>query len=156
MNNPYRPPNSPVRDPRSNTRGATWKAIALGLAADIGGTLVFSLIASIIYGMLLAAQGLNEEAIIATFSDTPYQVFGLLSGAIFTAIGGYVAARVANHLEYRHGLYVGLASLLSGEVLVQLLGSETELWLHISSLILVLPAAITGAHMRVKHKRAEQ
>ena len=156
MNNPYKPPNAQVRDPRSNTPGATWKAIVLGLAADIGGTFVFSILATFVYAMLLAAQGLNEEAIRATFEDTPYQIFGLFSGAIFTGIGGYVAARVANHLEYKHGLYLGIASLVSGEILSQMMGDDTQIWLRVAWYLLVLPAAIMGAHVRVKQKRAEQ
>ena len=155
MNSPYKPPGARVRDPRTNERGPTWKAITLGLATDVGGTMVFSTIASLVLSIAMAAQGLSEAQMVATFATAPYQVFGLFTGAAFTGLGGYVAARVANHLEYRHGLYLGLASLLLGEAIVQLSGADAEIWLRIASVILALPVAVIGAHLRVKQKRAE-
>ena len=46
MTDPYRPPGSPVRDPQAAPGRSTPLAIVLGFIVDVGGTMVFSLVAA--------------------------------------------------------------------------------------------------------------
>ena len=45
MTDPYRPPGSPVRDPQAAPQRSTPLAVLLGFLVDIGGTMVFSVVA---------------------------------------------------------------------------------------------------------------
>ncbi|HKO87496.1 MAG TPA: hypothetical protein VJU83_03150 [Burkholderiales bacterium] len=154
MTTPYEPPKARVADRESGKMRPTWLAVAAGLAADVLGTELFSLAASFILGVSMAIQGASEEEIVQTFSATPFRVFFFISGLAFTLIGGYVAARVANNREYLHGLYLGLASMITSAVLIVLVNSESPLSFDIAYMVLAIPAALIGAHLRKRHKRS--
>lgn len=153
MSDPYSPPGARVADPDPQQRGSTAKAVAIGFAVDVIGTSVFATLALVVIGVFFGARGMPPEELEAYLARSGlYQAFALALGAAFTALGGYVAARIANHAEYRHALYVGIASLVFGELVVHLAGGELEFWLRIAEFIVVLPAALFGGHMRVLQK----
>jgi Na+/H+-translocating membrane pyrophosphatase len=152
--NPYRAPDAPVRDPDGNRRGSTVAAIAAGLAADVAGTFVGGIIVTIVLGVFLAGQGVAPEdmdTMLATSSA--FQVFSMAFGLAFTVLGGYVAARVANHRELWHGMVLGIASLLFGELYLAVSGAEIDLWQRIASWLLMVPAGIWGASLYRQRKR---
>ncbi len=152
--NPYRAPGAPVSDPGSGRRGSTVAAIAAGLAADVFGTSVGSLVVTIVLGAWLAGQGVPTEDMQAFMGESgAFQVFSLVFGLAFTVLGGYVAARVANFRELWHGMVLGIASLVFGELYIALAGADIALWQRIASWLLMLPAGIYGAFLYRKRKR---
>lgn len=153
MTTPYEPPKSRVADRESGKTRPTWLAILVGLLVDVIGTELFFLVASFIIGLSMAMQGASQEEIIQSYSATPFRIFFFISGLVFTLIGGYVAARVANNREYLHGLYLGIASIVTSALLMLWLDSQTPLSFDLAYFILAVPAALAGAHLRKKHQR---
>jgi Na+/H+-translocating membrane pyrophosphatase len=153
--NPYRAPGAPVSDPRPERRGSTFAAIAAGLTADVFGTFVGSIVVTIVLGVWLAGQGVATEDMHAFMGDSGgFQMFSLLFGLAFTVLGGYVAARVANFRELWHGMVLGIASLVFGELYIAIAGADVALWQRMASWLLMLPAGIYGAFLYRKRKRA--
>ncbi len=153
--NPYTPPTSPLakRDPRA--RRPTPVAIAYGLATDVVGTLVFGILVAFPLGGWLAPAATSAEDLERLLAALPaYQLFSVVTGLGFTALGGYVAARVANHRELYHGLLLGVAALITGELMIVSLASEVPLWQRLAHDLLGIPVAIFGAHLRKRRKLA--
>ena len=147
--NPYTPPTAPVRDRDAERTGATWKAVLFGVTTDLVGTTIAGMVLLVVFSTMLVAQGRAPEEISRLLLQSNQYLFvSLAVGLSFTALGGYVAARVANHLEYRHGLFVGVIVLIIGEIMVS--GDPTGMPLSIRIIgdLLVVPAALLGAHLR--------
>lgn len=152
--NPYRAPDAKVADPDGGRRGSAVAAVAAGLAVDVIGTLIGGVAVTLVLGVVLAMQGVAPEEMAETLADSSrFQVFTLLFGLAFTVLGGYVAARVANHRELWHGMLLGIASLVLGEGYIALASVEIEVWQRIASFLLVVPAGIYGAWLRRSRKR---
>jgi hypothetical protein len=121
--NPFQPPETdPTRNPRPVPPGSPLKAVLAGLAVDIGGTTLLSMVVAVLYALQLHAQGLSEgemrEAMAHMPRDSALYIGGTLLGALLSVAGGYVCARVAGRDEFRIGLVMaavsGLVGLLMG------------------------------------------
>jgi hypothetical protein len=155
VTDPYRPPGSPVRDPQGARVRSTPLAILLGFVVDIGGTLVFSVVAATIASILLVSGGAGPDDLGRALAESStFQLVGLAGGLTCTALGGYVAARFANRSEYATAFAVGLASLAFGEATMLFSGQSTALWLRLAGDALVIPAALLGGHLRALQKGA--
>jgi hypothetical protein len=153
VSDPYRPPESPVRDPHAARARSTPLAILLGFAVDVGGTMVYSVVAATIASVLLVSGGVAPENLGEALAESSmFQLAGLAGGLICTVLGGYVAARFANRSEYATAFAVGLASLVFGEARVLIAGQGTALWLRLAGDALVIPAALLGGHLRAMQK----
>jgi hypothetical protein len=109
----------------------------------------------VLAGVSLAAGGASPEEI-AAFVDRSagWLLVGLVAGLACTALGGYVAARFANHSEYANAFAVGVASLVFGEAVLIAFSQELPLWLRLAGDLAVVPAALVGGHLRMLQKRA--
>jgi hypothetical protein len=155
MTNPYTPPGSPVKDPPGTPRRSSLGAIALGFGVDIVATMVVSTVLTVVAGVSLAPGGTSPEEIAALVDRSAlWQLVGLLGGLCCTALGGYVAARFANHSEYANAFAVGVASLVFGEAVLIAFSQELPLWLRLTGDLAVVPAALVGGHLRMLQKRA--
>src|SRR5262245_65964164 len=110
--NPYAPPEATVQDQPSKP-GSAFKAIALGLAVDVGGSLIAAVILAAIYGAALAATGVPREDIAAAMqasaTDSWFFYIGSLVGGGFSVFGGYVCGLIALRFGFKvdalvHGL----------------------------------------------------
>jgi len=127
----------------------------LGLLVDIGGTMLFSTVMAFVAGIALAAGGTPPEQAARLIETAPgFQLLGLAGGLSCTALGGYVAARFANHSEYANAFAVGVASLVFGETVITAFGHDLPLWLRLLGDLLVVPAALLGGHLRALQTRA--
>ncbi len=152
---PYTPPRSPVGDPPGAARRSSALAVGLGFLVDIGATMILGVLLAIVGGASLAAGGASPEAIDAMVERSAgFQLLGLAGGLVCTAIGGYVAARFANHSEYANAFAVGVASLVFGELMLLVQPQDYPLWLRLLGDALVIPAALVGGHVRMLQKRA--
>jgi hypothetical protein len=153
--NPYTPPEAQVRDPKGSAYGATWKAVLYGFLADIAGTTIGGMVIVGLWPSLLLPPGMSAEegAKLAQPSDG-FMLVSLLVGLGCTVLGGYVAAKVANHREYWHAFLVGLASLIFGELVLGLSQDPNPYPLahRLIGDLLVIPAALVGAHFRLAAK----
>jgi len=155
MSNPYTPPGSPVKDPPSSRRRSSLGAIALGFGVDIFATMVVSTLLSVIAGVSLAAGGTSPEEVASLVDRSAgWLLLGMVGGLCCTALGGYVAARFANHSEYANAFAVGVASLVFGEAVLIAFSQELPLWLRLAGDLAIVPAALLGGHLRMLQKRA--
>jgi hypothetical protein len=148
---PYQPPGAPLRDDDRNRRGSTPWAVFLGVVADIGGTIVAGMVIALLLPGLAAPVPGADPSIPAEPSEG-FRWFSLFVGLCFTGVGGYVAARAANHREYFHGLLVGVASLVLGELMVSVGPEGYPLAQRLIGDLLVIPAALVGGHIRRNRK----
>lgn len=137
-------------DDRSRRSSTPW-ALFLGVVADIGGTIVAGMLLALLMPGL-AAPVPNVDPSIPPAPSVGFQWFSLLVGLSFTAVGGYVAARTANHREYFHALLVGIVSLALGELMVGMSPEGYPLAQRIVGDLLVIPAALVGGHVRLNQK----
>ena len=152
--NPYTPPSAPVGDRGPERTGATWKAVLLGVTTDLFGTTVAGMVLVVLFSGMLVAQGRGPEEIgPLLLQSNEYLFLSLAMGLSFTALGGYVAARVANRQEYKHALIVGVIVLVIGEVMVSSDPTGMPLSIRIIGDLLVIPAALLGAHLRLTAKQ---
>jgi len=151
--NPYQPPEAPVAD-RDERFGSSVKAILVGLAVDIGGTIVAGTVLAIAWGIMLGSSGASGEEINRFFRESStFMWVNLLVGLGFTGLGAYVAARIANRAEYRFALMLGLCSLAIGELMLRMMTSgDYPEWARLVSNLLILPVAFLGGHLRVLEK----
>ena len=150
MTDPYRPPGSPVRDPQAAPGRSTPVAIVLGFVVDVGGTMLFSLVAATVASILLVSGGTAPEGLAAALEESgTFKLVSLGGGLACTVLGGYVAARFANRSEYATAFAVGVVSLIFGEAMM-LFTTETAIWwMRLAGDLLVIPAAVLGGHLRV-------
>jgi hypothetical protein len=150
--NPYQPPGAPVSGADRDERfGSPAKAILFGLFIDIGGSIVGGTILAVAWGILLGAGGASGEEMNRFFRESDaFQWASLGTGLAFTALGAYVAARIANRAEYRYALMLGLCSLAFSELMLRMFaGGDYPEWVRLVGNLLVLPAAFLGGHFRV-------
>jgi hypothetical protein len=151
---PYTPPGAPVGDPPGPGRRSSMLAVGLGFLVDIGATMIVGMLIAIVGGVGLAAGGASPDAVEAIVERSAgFQLIGLAGGLACTALGGYVAARFANHSEYANAFAVGVASLVFGEAMLLVQAQDYPLWLRLLGDALVIPAALVGGHLRTLQKR---
>ena len=152
---PYAPPSANV-EVADSRRGSAVKAVLVGLAVDIGSTIVFSLAASIAYGVYLGATGSAPgemaKAMAAITYDSPLGMALAIVGCLFSMLGGYVCARIARHAEYRLGFIMCALSLL----LVAFTRSDDGMHAAVAAaLVLVsLGAIMAGIHLGARKNRS--
>jgi hypothetical protein len=155
MPDPYTPPGSPVGDPPEARKRSSIAAVALGFFADVGATMIFGLVLAVVGGVGLAASGADPRTVDTVVERSAgFLLVGLAGGLACTALGGYIAARFANHSEYANAFAVGLASLVFGEVMLLVQPQDYPLWLRLLGDALVIPFALVGGHLRALQKRA--
>lgn len=141
MDNPYRAPTANVGQPPAT--GNPVKAILLGAAVDIGGTLVATTVAGVVYGIYLAAS--QEPVTSFAEGGTRLWIAGMVLGCGFSILGGYVCARIARHRELRLGAILSAISMLIGLLIGA--GSysvEMNAWLAIATVASIMVGAWLG------------
>src|SRR6476620_7926605 len=151
--NPYAPPEASVQDLPARP-GSAFKAISLGLATDIGGTLVATIILALIYGVALGAAGIQGEEIAATIqasaTDSWFFYATTLVGLGFSVLGGFVCARIARRSELKLGAILATLSAVSG---LALAGDEQQLGTLLSLTLLGFGAVLVGARLGLAKNR---
>lgn len=150
MTNPYEPPRANL-NLKNSEPGSLPKAVAVGVLIDLGGTLIVGVGASLIYGAILAAQGLSEDAIARAFEELdPWSAFGLFTsflGMLVSAFAGYHCARIANRRTYLAPGILAMISCAFGAALSAGLYSQLEM-LILSGLTVI--AVLGGASFHVR------
>lgn len=154
--NPYSPPQSELKDlPRAP--GSPSKAVLLGLAVDIGGSLGVGMVLGIVYAVVLAGQGVDpaglEKAMNHIAADSWVSIVATVAGGMFSMLGGYVCARIAGRSDFKLAYIMGAISVAVGA----LMSYQTHTVLH--SLMLALlgfGAILLGTKLGMTKKIAVQ
>jgi uncharacterized membrane protein len=148
---PYLPPGAPLGDRDDRKRGSSLWAVFLGVITDIGGSIAAGIVIMLLFGGAGAPVRGSDSSVPPAPGDG-YLWLTLAVGLCFTGLGGHVAARVANNREYFHALWVGVASLVIGELVIAMGGDAYPLAHRMIGDLLVIPAALVGGHLRRKQK----
>ena len=142
---PYRPPQSPVAD-QDRPRGSPVKGMIFGVLVDIGGTTLAGIALVFFWAIWLAASGMSAEQIQeAVQNPDPTSAFSLIGYAVgtgFSALGGYVCARVARETELRCAAVVAAISITFGLVIG---GATHSLAMNVVLIGATLAAVMGGA-----------
>lgn len=154
--NPYAPPDAKLADPAASP-GSPVKAVTLGLVADLGGTVVATILLGIAYGIVMGAMGVSAEEIEAATTNMPTDsglfYLATLAGLACSALGGYVCARIARRSELKLG---AILAAISAGIGLAIGGDPGRLGMLISLTILGIAAVLAGANMgRAKNRRAD-
>lgn len=116
--NPFTPPRAELAERPELTPGSPIKAVLLGLAVDLGGSIVTALLVGIAYGVSLVNEDMSNEEFTAAISqitpDSGIFIATFAVGMAFSALGGYVCARIAKRSEYRYGAILATLSAAFG------------------------------------------
>jgi hypothetical protein len=116
--NPFTPPEAELADPPDHTPGSPVKAVLLGFLADFGGTMLASIPLGFLYGVFLAMSGVGADEIANAMTDVPvdsgYSLLSFAVGLGFSALGGYVCARIAKRSEHVLAAVMATLSALCG------------------------------------------
>jgi hypothetical protein len=151
---PFTPPAANVEAPEFK-RGSAVKAVLVGLAVDIGGSIAFAFLFSIAYGIYLASQGQTSEQMQSAMAtvgyDSPLGIVGMVVGSLFSVLGGYLCARIARHSEYRLGIVMCVATL----VLIAFTGVGGDVHAIIAAglVVMTLASIMIGIHIGVRQNR---
>ena len=155
--NPYAPPGAAVQDLPAKP-GSAFKAVSLGLLADIGGTVAGGMVLMVVYGIVLGATGSSAEEIMASaadFSATDSWLFylGTAVGLGFSVLGGYVCARIARRAEMKLGAVLAVVSAAIGLLLS---ANEYQLGALLSITLASIGAVMIGARLGYAKNRGNK
>ena len=148
--NPYQAPNATIA-PKNTLPGPLWKAVGIGVAIDIGGTILMSFIATLFYSMSLAAEGSSasdvQSAMTALDPLSPFALLTSILGLAMSVIGGYWCAVIANRTTYLAPTLMAVGSL----VVAFALGGLSQSWaLTLFMAALSVAAVYLGASLAIK------
>lgn len=123
-----------------------------------------SIIAIVCGSMVIAALSLSADAVLMGVSPESFSASGrsenssllmltLVYSAIFSVLGGYVAAWVAKRQELKHALALGLWQLVLSTLSAIQFSETAPLWWHAIFLLLIVPAIWCGGYLRLLQTR---
>lgn len=127
------------------------RALLAGVAADWLGTLLTA-------GLLGAAFGVGPDTpdsrIQELLAAPEFIISATIHGTFFTALGGYVAARLAPDDRLRHAVIVGLLSLVLAFLLAASAGEgpQAAWWVDALGYLLAVPAAAAGGWLGARRQ----
>jgi len=96
-----------------------------------------------IAGVLLFAETLSEEAMLAVEKQTDFLVYALIVGLLTTVLGGYICAKFGKLAPYKNSAIFGAL----GVAISLILATFDTIWFDVAASIAVLPAALLGAYL---------
>jgi hypothetical protein len=151
---PYSTPKAHVDDlPEPVDRRFRWKAVLLGAATDLGGSMAAGIVLFFVFSAWLTGEGTTTEELVAQLAGHwPFVMVSMVVGGACTVLGGYVAGRVARHSCMQHALAAGALSLVLG---IMLFHHDEGPYAGIIALVgygLHLPLATFGGWLAVRQR----
>ena len=99
----------------------------IGAVIDVGGTLIAGLLFTVVYSVMLLAQGVSQADVQQRIlTDHSFYLVSVILGFGFLAGGAFVAARIARAREVMHAGLVGVVAIATGLLFV--FTGDTTLW----------------------------
>lgn len=155
--NPQRPENIPPPvEPVGIFSGVQVRPIIAGVVVDYVATLLAGIVyLSIFFGKEITEQGdLSEEAINEILTSPEHLLILGVVGTLCTALGGYIAGRMAKDFEIKHGALVGLGSLILVTLEQTMAGQSASypLWFEILGYLIAVPAGALGGYVAQRQR----
>ena len=130
------------------------RALVAGVAADWLGTLLTVGLLGVAFGV---GPDTPDSRIQELLAAPEFIISATLHGSFFTALGGYVAARLAPADAFRHAVIVGVLSLVLGILLATSPGEgpEAAWWVEALGYLLAVPAAAAGGWLGAMRQHGE-
>ena len=141
---PYAPPDAAVDLPPGARQGSVAKALLYGLLCYWGSAITLGVLWFFVYADLAGVDPLGATAEHQLAASTPYLLSTLAFDSVFLALGGYIAARVANRPGLRVGYYFAALTLALGLLFLPLMSSYPT-WFVLLSYAIGPPIAVAGA-----------
>jgi hypothetical protein len=130
------------------------RALLAGLAADWLGTLLTAPVLGLAFGVGAETPDNRIQELLAA---PEFIISATAHGTFFTALGGYVAARLAPADPLRHAVIVGLLSLIVALLLTISPGEGPRAvwWVDALGFLLAVPAAAAGGWLGGRRRHEE-
>ncbi|NIX15062.1 MAG: hypothetical protein GWN11_04080 [Candidatus Dadabacteria bacterium] len=145
-------------EPEGMFSGLNFKAIIVGVLADIVSTLIFGMILTTVLLVKQYGADIPEDGIDNILKSNSNLYLYLLLGLTCTVLGGFVGGRMAGAFEIRHGGWVGTASLITG-VILEMLSNQEQVypdWYMYISFAGIIPAGVLGGYVSVIFKKVNE
>lgn len=135
-------------------RGVSIKAVAIALVATLGLDIVAGMVLSTVLGgdqIAAAANDVQRREVMMALARSPaFLRWAAIEGTLTTVLGGYLAARLAEHVPYMNALAFGVVGTV-----MALLPSQAAppRWYLIFALVTTVPAALVGGHIAKRQRR---
>lgn len=143
----YSPGSADLTD-RQRPQGSLVKAVAAGVAIDIVGSLVMTVLVSAIGSFILLSRGHTQASLLEYMQQLgPFSAFNLiiiLLGIVMSGVGGYVCASMANRHNYRPVLIMAILSGMIGFLLNLIQGMFQEMGLTLALMLLSFVSVLAG------------
>jgi hypothetical protein len=147
------PLDTSIDDP--NSAVSSIRAIAVGVAVIVGGSLVMTTIIGIvpIIGMILRHD--SGPAIVAKLTGSfELVLLCAMGGWLMNIFGGYIAGMRAGQQWIGHGFWTGAFAAPLSLAVIALLGDSGPLWLTVTSMVLIVPCATLGGWLAAPARNA--
>lgn len=161
-----RPPEPAPRpiEPAGFFTGVKLRPVIAGVIVDYVATYVIDMTYLFVFYQKEFSEGGRtfEEALEKALDQMLSSPEGLLAlgiiGAIGTALGGYVAGRLARADEVKHGALVGVVSLILGVLHASMAGQPISLpyWYELLAYIIAVPAGALGGYFSSSSPRFKE
>ncbi len=119
-------------------------ALLVGLAADLIGTLLFSLALSVVIVMRHAHTGERPEVMLQKLTgDVPFMLVGYVGGMAFTLLGAYITARLSKPDCILNTFLFGLICTLGAFLFT----SINPLWYTVLCVLTMLPVSLIPGYL---------
>ena len=113
----FKPPSAHVED-RGRGKGSMVTGVIAGLVVDLVSTMLFGVVASVVWGIALGAAGHSQQDIEAALTrpdaDPLLSATFLAVGVLCSVLGGYVCERIARRGDYKAGAILAALSAVLG------------------------------------------
>lgn len=124
------------------------KGVLLGVGTDIGGSIVAGVLLLSWFGGSNFSANMSpdeiDEVVKRITQNGTFLITSFVIGLSLSAVGGYVAARIAGKDYYLNSGLVGVVGVLAG---LLSLSNAYPIWFNVGGLILIVPAALYGGRL---------
>lgn len=118
-------------------------AILAGLAADLVGTVLLSIVVTAVFLALRHGSGDSAQAALQKLSrDTGFLIIGYFGGTAFTFLGAYITARMSRPNSVLNTLIFGILSTL----LIVFFASMYPPWYNLLCVLTITPVSLVPAY----------
>ena len=122
------------------------KAVILAMLLVVALDVVIAIVLMAVLGPTHAKEGMaskeTSDTVVAISRSATFLLASLVLGLLSTAVGGYIAARIAKKDQYLNASIIGLLGILLGVFTA----GNYPLWFDVAAFLSTLPAALLGGH----------
>lgn len=134
-------------------KGISIKAILIGKAIDLGGSLILSMLMSTLFAGIYLQQGGDLKQFESYYlHNLPMMLISLALGLSLVVIGGFVTAALSPAAKLLNASIMGALGIITGLIFCRSL----PLWYNLASFLLTIPSACLGGYMGTLVKKTEQ